>query len=249
MYIIPAIDIIGGECVRLYKGNYDEPTFYGKDPVAAAREFQQAGAKRIHIVDLDAVRGDAQRNRKKIRKIRRAVDCMLELGGGIRSEEDVEELLGSGIDRLVIGTILAKNPNKVEGWVQHFGSVFIAGIDALDGIVRIHGWEETSDLKDVDLAKRAREIGMCSIIYTNISKDGTMEGPDIQRTKLIAKESGLPVILSGGISSKEDVELVSRESENGIRGVITGKAVYEGKIDLKAVFESYQSEEEGEIFW
>ncbi len=249
MYIIPAIDILGGECVRLYKGDYDEATFYGKDPVATAREFQQAGAKRIHIVDLDAVRGDTQRNRKKIRKIRRAVDCMLELGGGIRNEEDVEELLDSGIDRLVIGTVLATNLNKVAGWVQHFGSVFIAGIDALDGTVRIYGWEEASDFKDVDLAKRAGEIGMCSVIYTNISKDGTMEGPDIQRTKVLAEESGLPVILSGGVSSNADIELVSREGGNNIRGVITGKAVYEGKIDLKAVFESYQSEEEGEISW
>jgi len=249
MLIIPAIDILGGECVRLQQGDYDEVTFYDRDPVAVAREFEKAGIKRIHIVDLDAARNDSRRNRKVIRKIRKAVNSTLELGGGIRDEDDVEELLDIGIDRLVVGSMLAKHPRKVEGWTRHFGEMFIAGIDALDGRVKIHGWEDDSGTGDMELAKEAGAIGMCSIIYTNIARDGMMEGPDIRRTKEIAQASGLPVILSGGVSSLADVEQAAKEGDGKIVGIIIGKAVYEGKINLNDAVAKFQTLPEAEMAW
>lgn len=249
MLIIPAIDILGGECVRLYMGDYSQATVYDKDPVAMAREFERLGAKRIHIVDLDAARGGGKRNRKKIRKIRKAVSCTLQIGGGIRDEEDVEELIDLGIDRLVVGTLFARNPNKVAGWIQHYGPVFIAGIDAKDGKVQISGWERGTDIDDLVLAQRAKESGIISIIYTNISRDGTMEGPDIEATERIAEASGLPVILSGGIGGAEDIEKVAQEKPKGVVGIITGKAVYEEKFNLPEILEKYNHDTAGEEDW
>jgi phosphoribosylformimino-5-aminoimidazole carboxamide ribotide isomerase len=249
MLIIPAIDILGGECVRLYKGDYTQATVYEKDPVAMAREFERLGAKRIHIVDLDAARGGGKRNRKKIRKIRKAVSCTLQLGGGIRDEEDVEELIDLGIDRLVVGTLFARNPSRVAGWIQHYGPVFLAGIDAKDGKVQISGWERATDIDDAVLAERAKEAGIAGIVYTNISKDGTMEGPDIEATERIARVSGLPVILSGGIGGAEDIEQVVEKKPHGVVGIITGKAVYEEKFDLPEVLEKFQDDTAGEEDW
>ncbi len=248
MTLIPSIDILGGKCVRLLQGDFDEATIYDKDPVAVAREFEAAGARRIHLVDLDAARGDSGLNRAKIRKIRRAVQCTLQLGGGIRSEDDIEELLDLGIDRFVVGTAFARRPEIVEGWTAHYGGIFLAGIDARNGKVQVSGWEEDSGLDDITLAKRARELGACGIIYTNIEKDGALQGPDIARTNLIAESCGLPVILSGGISSAEDVEKVLAEGHKNIVGVIAGRAVYEAKLDLAAFFAQRPSGSE-EVSW
>jgi phosphoribosylformimino-5-aminoimidazole carboxamide ribotide isomerase len=236
MTVIPAIDILGGECVRLVRGDYDEATIYEKDPVAMARKFVEAGARRIHVVDLDAARGDNRTNRKKIRKIRRAVDATIQLGGGIRRDEDVEELLDLGIDRLVIGTAFARRPESIAGWVAHYGDVFLVGIDALDGLVRISGWEQGTQLKDTDLATRAREARVAGIVYTSIDRDGTMDGPDVERTNAVAEASGLPVVLSGGIGSMDDLEKVRSAAGANVVGVVVGKAIYEGTIDLEQVF-------------
>ncbi len=236
MTIIPAIDILGGECVRLVRGDYEEATIYEKDPVVMARKFADAGAKRIHVVDLDAARGDSRTNRKKIRKIRRAVDATIELGGGIRRDEDIEELLDLGIDRLVVGTAFARRPENVAGWVAHYGDVFLVGIDALEGTVRISGWEKETQYQDTDLAARAKESRVTGIVYTSIDRDGTMEGPDIERTNAMADASGLPVILSGGIGSMDDLEKVRASARSNVVGVIVGKAIYEGTIDLNEVF-------------
>jgi len=248
MMLIPSIDILGGKCVRLLQGDFDESTVYDKDPVAVAREFEAAGARRIHLVDLDAARGDSGVNRSKIRKIRRAVKCTLQLGGGIRSEDDIEELLDVGIDRFVIGTAFARRPEIVEGWTAHYGGIFLAGIDARDGKVQVSGWEEDSGIDDITLAKRARELGACGIIYTNIEKDGALQGPDIVRTNLIAESCGLPVILSGGISSAEDVEKVATEAHKNIVGVIAGRAIYEEKLD-PAPFFAQQAADSQETAW
>ncbi len=241
MLIIPAIDILGGECVRLYQGDYSQVTVYEKDPVTAAREFEKAGAKRIHIVDLDAARGGSKRNRKKIRKIRKAVSCSLQLGGGIRDEEDVTELIDLGIDYLVLGTIFARNANRVEGWIKHYGPIFIAGIDALNGKVQISGWEQTTEISDTELAKRAKEIGITGIIYTSIAKDGTLEGPDIDATKRIAEAAQLPIIHSGGISSTEDIEQIVNCNIENVTGIITGKAVYEERFNLQEAIQKIQN--------
>ena len=214
-----------------------------------ARRFAQAGARRIHIVDLDAARGDSRTNRKKIRKIRRAVDATIQLGGGIRRDEDIEELLDLGIDRLVVGTAFARRPENVAGWVAHYGDVFIVGIDALDGMVRVSGWEKETNIRDVDLAQKAREAGVASIIYTSIARDGTMEGPDIERTNAMAQASGIPVILSGGIGSMDDLEKVRAGAAKNVVGVIVGKAIYEGAIEIEDVFKDPVAAGTDEMEW
>ena len=241
MVIIPAIDILQKRCVRLYKGSYDEVTDYGDDPAAVAARYEEEGAVRIHIVDLDGARGDAAVNKTIIRNIRKRVTCVLELGGGIRSEADVEELLGLGIDRLVLGSILAKEPEKTSGWVRKYGPHFIAGIDALEGMIRIAGWRETAGIRDEDLAASLQSLGLVSVIYTNIAQDGTLKGPDIPNTLRIAEVSGLPVILSGGISSAADVANACRHEARGITGIIVGRALYEGKVILKELIADHQT--------
>lgn len=242
MLVIPAIDILDGNCVRLYMGDYDSAEVYEGNPADVARAFEEAGAQRIHIVDLNAARTGSSENRRVIRKIRRAVNCLVEVGGGIRTDGDIEHLLEIGVDRLVIGTILAKEPKTVEDWVARFGQKFVGGIDALRGVVKISGWEQDSQLSDIDLARRCKELGLISLIYTNISRDGTLEGPDIERTQKIAQESGLPVILSGGISSAHDIQLLAEGDHPGIAGVITGKAIYKNRINIAEVIQKYQKD-------
>jgi phosphoribosylformimino-5-aminoimidazole carboxamide ribotide isomerase len=266
MYIIPSIDLLAGRCVRLYQGDYDRSTDYGDDPAAIAAAFADAGAVRLHVVDLDAARapsdprkspeGTRRHNRDVIREIRKAFGGVLEVGGGIRSETDVSELLEAGVDRLVVGTLLVKDPDQVERWVKEFGPRFLAGIDARDGEVKVAGWEEGAGLPDTEAAGIARRIGMRGIVYTNIANDGTLSGPDIENTARIARESGLPVIISGGIGSIDDVRAVidathHNASHPGIVGIISGKAVYEGRLDLKRVFETFPqpTQPEGNTAW
>jgi len=249
MVIIPAIDIFNGECVRLYQGKYSDATVYNADPVDTARKFEELGALRIHIVDLNAARGDREANREQIFAVRKAVSCMIEVGGGIREEKDVQRLADAGIDRMVVGTAFARDPDMISTWIMKFGRRFIAGIDALAGSARTEGWEENSGVSDIALAEKARHIGMCSIIYTNIAKDGTLEGPDIERTQAVAQAAGIPVILSGGISSLDDIKAAAEKESFGISACITGKAVYEGRIDLKEAFSLYQTSPEGGMPW
>ena len=241
MTVIPSIDVLGGECVRLVRGDYEAVTVYETDPVSIARRFEEAGAKRIHIVDLDAAHGDPRTNRKKIRKIRRAVDCTIQLGGGVRRDEDIEELLDLGIDRLVIGTAFVKHPDRIEGWVAHYGDVFLIGVDAMDGQVRISGWETETRIRDVDLAQRAKAARAAGVIYTSIGRDGTMEGPDIDRTNAVAEASGLPVILSGGIGSMDDIRAVKEGSRDNVVGIILGRAIYEKAVTLEELFAEPES--------
>jgi phosphoribosylformimino-5-aminoimidazole carboxamide ribotide isomerase len=239
MLIIPAIDILNGECVRLYKGDYDQSKIYSSKPEEVAKKFESEGARLIHIVDLDAARG-GKSNRDTIRRIRSAVSCSLEVGGGIRTEEDVQGLFKLGINRLVLGTLMIEEPEKIEKWVSRFGPVFIGGIDALDGRVKIAGWKDYTGFYDFEVAQRIRRIGIEEIIYTSISKDGTLEGPDIGRTNEIADISGLPVILSGGISSEDDISAVQQKKNPLVKGVIIGKALYENKVSLEQVIKKYQ---------
>ena len=240
MLIVPAIDILNGECVRLRQGSYASAQSYSQDPVQIARSFEEAGARLIHLVDLDAARGREQANRPIIRKIRQAVKVTLEVGGGIRRSGDIKTLLDMGINRLVLGTVLARNPDQAAQWCAEYGKVFMGSIDALAGQVRVSGWQEGSMLEDVALAQQAGEMGLVGLIYTNITRDGTLRGPDIVQTNRIAEVSGLPVILSGGISSAEDVAAVYREKHAKVAGVLIGKALYEKRIDLKTLVDSYQ---------
>lgn len=245
MLIIPAIDLLDGKCVRLYKGDYSKVTVYSDDPVAMARSFVSSGAKRIHLVDLDAARGSAN-NRSIIAEICRQVDALFELGGGIRTQDDVKEIVDIGVDRLILGTVFAKDPECGARWTAQFGKKFIAGIDALNGEVKVSGWQQGARMADTELAKKAAECGMCSIIYTNIVKDGTLSGPDTERTLTIAEVSGLPVTVSGGISCAQDfADIVHNPRCAGrIGGIITGKGFYEKRFDLASVIARYQIEED-----
>lgn len=246
MLIIPAIDILDGKCVRLVKGDYSRVTVYSDDAVSVAVNLEKAGAKRIHIVDLDAARGEGKNNRKIISAIREKTEAVLELGGGIREESDIKEIISAGIDRLILGTIFAGEPEKCIGWIEKYGKRFIAGIDALDGEVKVSGWEKGSGLSDTALAGKAKDAGFISTIYTNISRDGMLSGPDIERSCLIAEKSSLPVIVSGGISCERDFSDIAGEKRCGgkIAGIITGKAFYEGKFDLAEVISKYQRDTE-----
>jgi len=236
--IIPAIDILEGRCVRLTRGSYAEVSVYNDDPADVAATFERAGAARIHLVDLDAARGSGN-NRQVIRRIRERVGALLEVGGGVRDDADVAELLDAGVNRVVVGTVLALYPDRVQEWCRRYGSVVIAGIDALDGRVRVSGWQEDAPLIDTDLAARARDIGCVSIIYTSIAQDGMLAGPDIARTSAVADAAGVPVILSGGISSAADIEQVASGNHPNLFGIIVGKALYAGRIDLPAVMRHY----------
>lgn len=245
MNIIPAIDILAGHCVRLTRGDYDQVRRYSDDPVAVARRFERAGASWIHIVDLDAARGSGSagtaaagsqagvNNRAVIQRIARSVSCSLEVGGGIRCREDVEELISAGAKRLVLGTVVIERPGEVELWCRDHPEVLWAGIDAEEGRVKISGWQREVPLGDVELALRVSEMGLCGIVYTSIRRDGTLEGPDIEATNRIAESSRLPVILSGGIGSIRDVERVLQKRHPGVQGLIVGKALYENRVRLK----------------
>jgi phosphoribosylformimino-5-aminoimidazole carboxamide ribotide isomerase len=240
MIIIPAIDLLNGTCVRLRQGDYNEAVRYTEaDPVARALLFEEAGIRRIHIVDLDAAKGEGKNNRDIIRKIRKAVSCVIETGGGIRAENDVQELLDAGADRLILGTLLVRDPETARKWIQKYGKKFIAGIDAKDGEVQVSGWREGSALKDTELAKKASAMGAVSVIYTNIARDGMLSGPDIERTLAVGRAAGIPVILSGGVSHAGDIQEAAEKAENIITAAITGKAVYEGKIDLAGLVRTY----------
>jgi phosphoribosylformimino-5-aminoimidazole carboxamide ribotide isomerase len=240
MWIIPSIDLIGGECVRLYKGSYSQKTVYSTKPEETASGFEAAGAQWIHIVDLDAARGEGGNNRDVIRRIRKTVSGKVEVGGGIRSKRDVEELLEAGVDRLILGTVLVRNPDSVEEWVTSYGNRFAGDIAVFDGMVRVKGWEADGGTTDEALAMRIKAIGIGTIIYTNITQDGTLRGPDIEGTNRIAERSGLSVILSGGIGSNRDIERVWRSRHPGVEGIITGKAVLEGRVDLQKMINSFQ---------
>jgi phosphoribosylformimino-5-aminoimidazole carboxamide ribotide isomerase len=254
MIIIPAIDLLNGGCVRLSQGDYGEAVFYNElDPVSRARQFEAAGVRRIHIVDLDAARGGGN-NRGVIRALARETNCLIEVGGGLRTERDVEELLDAGADRLILGTLLAREPDKARRLMARYGKKFIAGIDARGGEVRVSGWREAGGFDDISLAKLAADAGAVSIIYTNIARDGMMSGPDFERTFAVAQAAGIPVILSGGVSSLEDIReaarLSSLSSERGrMCAVITGKAVYEGKINLEALVREFPQDMADDDVW
>jgi len=241
MLIIPAIDLLNNSCVRLFKGDYSTSKVYSNKPEEVAQSFVKSGAERIHIVDLDAAKGEGKKNRGTIKRIREAVNCVIEVGGGVRTRADIDELLEIGVNKLIIGTILIKNPKEVIEWVKAYSNIFIGGIDVLDGYVKISGWEQASGIIDTDLANKLKDWGISEIIYTNISKDGTLSGPDIANTNKIAEVSGLSVILSGGISSDDDIKNVYNNRHSGVTGLITGKAVYENKIHLDEVVKLYQN--------
>jgi phosphoribosylformimino-5-aminoimidazole carboxamide ribotide isomerase len=237
--LVPSIDLRAGRGVRLLRGSFAEPTEYASDPVAAVRGFSDLGARWVHVVDLDAAEGKGADNLTVIERIRAAVSCRVEVGGGVRTEEQARRLFDLGVDRLVLGTVLVRAPHSVREWAGRLGARFAAGVDAWDGRVRVSGWAEEAGRADTELASELGGLGVRWLVYTNISKDGTLAGPDIGRTCAAARASGLPTLVSGGIGSEADVDAVAARGEPLIAGVILGKALYEGRVDLGRLLRRY----------
>lgn len=233
MIFIPAIDLIEGKCVRLEKGSFLKKVQYPENPVDTALSFQDQGARLIHVIDLDAAKDREQNNRDLIGKIAGSVSIPVQVGGGVRHKKNITALLDLGIERVILGTVIVKNPSYTEELIEEFGSRLVAGIDAKNGIVRISGWTEKSSLSAFELGRTVKNMGFSHIIYTDISRDGMLEGPDIIGVKKMALQTGLEVIASGGISSIEDIIAVKHLEESGVVGVISGKAIYEGRISVK----------------
>ncbi|QSZ27021.1 1-(5-phosphoribosyl)-5-[(5-phosphoribosylamino)methylideneamino]imidazole-4-carboxamide isomerase [Aceticella autotrophica] len=234
MIIIPAIDIIDGKCVRLTKGDYDTTTVYYEDPSDAAKMWYDLGATRIHVVDLEGAKEGHIINIKAIEKIRNSCDAEIEVGGGIRDIKTVELLRTIGIDYLILGSIAVYDRDLVSELIMKYKEKIIIGIDSKDGNVAAKGWIEKSGIKDLDLALDMKKLGVKTIIFTDISKDGMLQGPNYEALKSILK-SGLNVIASGGITTVEDIIKLKNMD---VYGAILGKALYTGKLNLKDALEA-----------
>lgn len=233
MIIFPAIDLKSGKCVRLEQGKFDNVKVFNEDPVAVAKEFEAKGAEYIHLVDLDgAVEGELV-NRDVIEKIVKSVKIPCELGGGIRNIERIEELLNLGLARVILGTIAIKNPELTKEAVSKFGGEkVVIGIDAKKGKVAINGWLDVTEKDVVELIKEMESIGVKTVIYTDIEKDGMMQGISLDSVKRILEQTDINMVVSGGVTSIEDINHLVELKNSKIEGVITGKAIYEGKLDL-----------------
>lgn len=232
MQIFPAIDLRGGQVVRLYQGDYDQMTVYGMDPCAVARDFLAAGAKYLHVVDLDGARSGTAENFESIAALARQGGLYIEVGGGIRSQERIEQYLAMGVNRCILGTVAVKDFNFTKEMARRYGEKIAVGVDARDGYVAVSGWEETSGEKGVDFCRRLRDAGVGTVIYTDISRDGAEQGTNLPLYEQLVQIQGLSVTASGGISSLEELR---RLRDMGVDAAILGKALYTGRLDLKTV--------------
>lgn len=233
MVVIPAIDIKNGRCVRLLQGKMSEETVYSNDPSEMARKWFNMGAERLHIVDLDGAVGGRPVNLDAIRSVIEAVPIPIQLGGGIRDLQTIEKYLEIGIDQVILSTVAYKDPGLLEKACRLFPGRIILGIDARNGHVSIEGWVQDTDITPEKMAKRHEELGISAIIYTDILRDGMRSGPNIHATRDLAMAVDIPVIASGGISVIDDIAKLMGLADCGVTGMITGKALYEGTLDLK----------------
>lgn len=234
MIIFPAIDLKDGKCVRLVEGKLDKKTIYSDKPEEAALHWQSLGAEFLHIVDLDGAFEGAPKNLSVIEKILAAIKIPVQIGGGIRTLDTVKLLLDLGIKRVILGTAAVSEPNLVKEAIEKFGSDrIVLGIDARNGCVAVKGWAEESDIDAKELALNMKKIGIERIVFTDIKRDGTLKGPNIEATKEMALATGLKVIASGGVSSIDDLKKLKEIEQYGVEGVIVGQALYKGAIDLK----------------
>ena len=234
MIIIPAIDLKEGRCVRLEQGLMEKDTVYSDDPAAQARIWQEQGGELLHIVDLDGAFAGVPKNRETIAAIVAALDIPTELGGGIRDLKTIEAYLDLGITRVILGTVAKENPQLVAEACRLFPGRIVVGIDAKDGKVAVRGWADVTEKRATELAREMEGFGVEAIIYTDIARDGMMQGPNIEATRQLAESISIPVIASGGVSSLKDIENLMAVESSGVVGVITGKAIYTGALDLRA---------------
>lgn len=238
MQIYPAIDIIAGKAVRLTQGKFDNVEVFNDDPVSAAEQWIKKGATYIHLVDLDGARYGKSFVIDIIKNIRSKFDVPIETGGGVRTMEDIDLRIEAGASRVIIGTAAVKNPWLVKDAVEKYGTKIALGVDAKNGKAAISGWEEVSEVSAVELCLKMKEYGVEDVIYTDISKDGMMSGPNIETTKELIEKTGMKIIASGGVSTMQDLENV-----RGINaaGVIIGKALFNGALDLEEVINKFQN--------
>ncbi|MDQ7000433.1 MAG: 1-(5-phosphoribosyl)-5-[(5-phosphoribosylamino)methylideneamino]imidazole-4-carboxamide isomerase [Mariprofundus sp.] len=230
--LIPAIDLKGGHCVRLKQGRMDDATDYGNDPAAMAAHWQSLGATRLHVVDLDGAFAGKPANREAIRAICAEMTIPVQLGGGLRDLNMIEGTLNLGIQRVILGSAAISNPDLVTDACSAFPGRVCVGIDARAGMVAVHGWDDVTDVRAVDLARKFEDAGVAAIIYTDISRDGMLTGPNIEETVNLARAISIPVIVSGGVARMDDVTACATHANDGICGAITGRAIYEGSLDF-----------------
>ena len=232
MIVIPAIDLKEGRCVRLEQGLMERDTVFNVNPAAQALEWQRQGAELLHIVDLDGAFAGEPKNRAAIEAIVTAIDIPTQLGGGIRDLATVEAYLSLGVSRVILGTAAQRNPELVKEACARFPGRIVVGIDAKGGMVAVQGWAEVTGITAVDLARKFEGYGVAAIIYTDIARDGMLQGPNLEATRALAEAISIPVIASGGVSTLKDIENLMAIEQYGVTGVITGKAVYTGAIRL-----------------
>lgn len=233
MLVIPAIDLKDGACVRLKQGDMDESTVYGDDPVAMAGRWVDAGARRLHLVDLNGAFEGTPVNGEAVTAIAKAYPGLpIQIGGGIRSMDTIEHYLAAGVNYVIIGTKAVKQPEFVTEACKLFGGHIIVGLDARDGMVATDGWAEVSSVEATELARRFEQDGVEAIVYTDIARDGMMQGVNVEATLAMAQCSSIPVIASGGVTNMEDIRVLKSVADWGVLGAITGRAIYEGSLDL-----------------
>ncbi|MGD8990493.1 MAG: 1-(5-phosphoribosyl)-5-[(5-phosphoribosylamino)methylideneamino]imidazole-4-carboxamide isomerase [Desulfobacterales bacterium] len=240
MIIIPAVDVKNGKCVRLLQGRLNDATVYSDNPAATAGKWARLGAQIIHVIDLDGAISKSPQNVGVIREIAHSVHVPIQLGGGIRSEQTVAMYLEMGIRRVIIGTEAIKSPEFVKRICKSYPDRIIVGIDARDGKVAIDGWTQTTHVEAVDLARAFEDCGVAAINFTDIQRDGMQTGPNLEATKHLAEAISVPVVASGGVSSIQDIRDLLALEEFGVIGVIVGKALYSGQLDLKVALETAQ---------
>jgi len=234
MLLIPAIDIKDGKCVRLRQGLMEDSTVFSDSPLAMADKWVELGAKRIHLVDLDGAFAGKPANADVINAIaEKYPDVPIQIGGGIRDEETIQAYLDAGVQYVIIGTRAATEPEFISQISDRFGQNLIIGLDAKDGIVAIDGWAKLTEHNVMDLAKRFENDGVQAIIYTDIARDGMMQGVNLDATKRLAESVSIPIIASGGVTNMQDLIELQKIEQSGISGVITGRAIYEGSLDFK----------------
>ena len=233
MEVIPAIDLLEGRCVRLYQGDYEQSQVFNDNPVEVAKQWVEQGATRLHVVDLDGAKTGKLVNQAAIEAIALAVSVPIQVGGGLRDRLSVQQVLNLGVQRAILGTIAVEQPQLVQQLCQEFSGQIIIGIDARNGLVATHGWLETSEVFATQLAVQMQELGAAAIIYTDIHRDGTLSGPNLDALRSLAATVSIPVIASGGVSSIIDLLSLLVLEPQGVTGVIVGRALYTGDISLK----------------
>lgn len=234
MIIFPAIDILNGKCVRLIQGDYNQEKVYGNSPVAMAKQWEQKGAEFIHIVDLDGAKSGKSINQTIILEIAQSVNIPIQVGGGIRSLDTIKTYLDNGVNRVIVGTAAISDKEFLQAAVAEYKERIVVSIDAKNGYVATDGWTDTSDVAALDLVKELEALGVQTIVYTDIAKDGMLQGPNLQEQQVVHEATTMDVIASGGVTTKEDVDNLKQLN---MYGAIVGKALYDGKVDFETLIQ------------